>query len=300
MTGDIIYFQTFDGNELFLPSDEVKILAWGNAGAPPTNFITRKGYRQHGSSEIDYLLEARTITVELWRSPACSRQEYWDNRLALHEFLRPNRGGPFQFVLRQPNGNKRALTVRANPGLQFPMGDPGGNNNWNVDETIDLIAFDPIWFDPDTHQLYLSGNIDQQLIFPITFPIFFGSTNVLAYATITYQGTWISYPKLTIFGPYSLVSIKNVQADATIYLTVPINAADRRVIDLTPGAQTVTDGLGVNCFGDLGADSDLVGFGLLPDPLAPGGQQLIVADFSGGAATTSALQIEYQDRYFAI
>lgn len=299
MTGDILYFQTFDGNEIFFPDDEVKILTWGNAGAPPVNFITRKGYLQHGSSEVGYLLEPRTISVELWHSPACTRQQYWDNRLALHEFLRHNRGGPFQYVLRQPNGNKRALTVRANPGLQFPAPEIS-DNNWSIDETIDLIAFDPIWFNPDLNRLYLSGAVNQQLIFPITFPIFFGSSHVLAYATITYTGTWITYPTLTVIGPYTAVAIKNVQADATIYLTVPIGAADRRIITLTPGAQTVTDGFGVNKFGDLGDSSNLVGFGLLPDPLAPGGQQLIVADFTGGAAASSALQIDYLDRYFAI
>ncbi len=300
MTGDIIYLQTADGNNLYVPSDNVKILVWGNAGAPPTNFITRRGYLQHGSTEVQYLLEPRTITAELWHSPACSRQEYWDNRLALHEFLRPNRGGPFQFILREPNGSERALTVRANPGLQFPIGNPGENNNWNVDEAIDLIAFDPIWFDPTLHRLYLSGAVNQQLVFPITFPIFFGSTHVLAYDTIMYAGTWVSYPTLTVVGPYTAVAIKNVQANATIYLTVPIGAADRRIITLTPGAQSVTDGFGVNKFGDLGEDSNLVDFGLLPDPLAPGGQQLIVADFTGGAALTSALQIEYMDRYYAI
>lgn len=297
--GDILYLQTFDGNELFVPDDDVKFLTYGNFGAPPVNFITRKGYKQHGATEVDYLLEPRTVSVELWHSPACTRQQYWDNRLALHEFLRHNRGGPFQFILREPNGNKRALTVRANPGLKFPPPDIG-NNNWDVNETIDLIAFDPVWFDPDAHVSYLSGAITAELVFPITFPIRFGSFHTVASTIITYTGTWVSYPTLVIFGPYTSAIIKNEDTGATIYLTVPVGGGDRRVIDLTPGAQSVQDGVGVNHFGDLGINSNLVGFGIFPDPEVAGGVQTITVDFIGGVSGTSALQVNYHDRYFAI
>src|SRR4030042_1316125 len=202
MVGDIIYLQTADGEQLFVPDDEVKFLTSGNFGAPPVDFITRKGYQQHGVTEVDYLLEPRTITAELWHSPACSRQQYWDNRLALHEYLRHNRGGPLLFVLRQPNGALRALVVRANPGLQFPM--PGTDiNNWNVDEAVDFLAQDPIWFDPDIHSGFVASALDLNLVFPITFPIRFGIAGRLSEATITYAGTWVSYRTLRLYGTYA-------------------------------------------------------------------------------------------------
>lgn len=297
--GDIIYLQTFDGNEIFLPDDDVKIRTWGNAGAPPVNFITRKGYKQHGTTEVDYLLEPRTLSVELWHSPACTRQQYWDNRLALHEFLRHNRGGPFRFVLREPNGNLRALTVRANPGLTFPPPDIA-DNNWSVDETIDLIAFDPVWYDPDSHTDFISGAVSQNLVFPITFPIIFGSTHIVSSEQITYAGTWISYPTLTLFGPFASATIRHIEKNVFIQLTAPVGGGDLRRIDLTPGAQSVTDQFGNNKLADLGVTSNFVAFGLYPDPEVAGGIQTITADFTGGSAGGSAMQIEWHDRFFAI
>lgn len=299
MTDEFIYLQTADGNTLYVPDEHVKFLTYGNFGAPPTQFLTRKGYKQHGVTEVDYLLAPRTITAELWRTPACTRQQYWDNRLALHEFLRPNRGGPLWFVLRQPDGTKRALVVRADPGLQFPM-PPTEENAWNVNEAIDFVAHDPVWFDPDSHTELSGGALAQQLVFPITFPIWFGSTHILASTTVTYTGTWISYPTLTVFGPYTSCTIKNVDHGETINLIIPIAGGESRSIDLTPGAQAVTDQLGYNRFGDLGVASNLVGFGLYPDPEVAGGVQTITADFVGGIANTSALQMVWHDRYFAL
>lgn len=299
MNGDILYLRTADGEQLFVPDEEVRFLAWGNGGAPPVKFLTRKGYKQHGATEIDYLLDPRSISVQLWRAPACSRQAYWDNRLALHEFLRHNRGGPLWFVLRQPNGAERALVVRADPGLQFPM--PGTDtNNWDVEESIDFTAFDPIWFDPDCHTAVTACIVDQQLVFPITFPIRFGGSGYLSSLTVTYAGTWATYPTLTVYGPYTSAILKNIATGAMIYLTVSIPAGDKRILDLTPGAQRLTDSLGVNKFTDLGVDSDLVGFCLKPNPEVAGGIQEIQALFTGGALGTSALQIDYYDRYFAI
>ena len=299
MVGDIIYLQTADGEQLFVPDDEVKFLTYGNFGAPPVTFLTRKGYQQHGVTEVDYLLEPRTITAELWHSPACSRQQYWDNRLALHEYLRHNRGGPLLFVLRQPGGSKRALVVRANPGLQFPM--PGTDiNNWNVDEAVDFLANDPIWFDPDGHSELVVSALDLNLVFPITFPIRFGIAGSLSSISITYAGTWVSYPTLTLYGPYSQCIIDNMTTGVRITLSVAITGAERRILTLTPGEHSLVDGFGANRFSDLDVSSDLVDFCLRPDPEVAGGVNVIQATFVGGTVGVSGMQIGWHDRYFAI
>ncbi len=297
--GDILYLQTADGKELFVPDDEFRMITYGNFGAPPVSFITRKGYKQHGSIEVDYLLEPRTISVRLWRAAGCTRQQYWDNRLALHDFLRHNRGGPLTFVLRQPGGEKRALVVRANPGLQFPMPD-ADSNNWSVDEVIDFVAFNPIFFDPETPAQYITSQIIQNLVFPITFPIEFGSIYPISRTTITYQGTWQSYPIITVFGPYTQAIIQNGATGVRFDLSVAIDGAERREIDLTPGQQSVRDGFGNNRFSDLGPASNLVDFALKPDPEVPGGVQVIQGTFIGGAAGVTAMQVSYYERFFAL
>lgn len=297
--GDVVQITTFDGDTLVLIRDDVKLLAYGNLGAPPTQFITRRGYKQNGATEIDFLLDPRTISVELWHSPACSRQDYWDVRKELHDFLRPNRNGPITFTLQTPNGNLRSIIVRADPGLVFPA--QNNNNNWNVQEQMDFIAFSPLFFNFAVSTTALSSTTQTQLVFPITFPITFGTSDVfLTTGSITYLGTWKSYPIITLTGPYTRAVISNVEAGVALFMSVAIAAGEQRIIDLTPGAQSIEDANGVNKFSDLGAGSNLIDFAIYPDPEVAGGIQNITVQMVGGTPGTSVASISYYERYFGL
>lgn len=297
--GDVLSITTFDGDTLVLIRDDVKLLAYGNLGAPPTQFITRRGYKQNGATEIDFLLDPRTISVELWHSPACSRQDYWDVRKELHDFLRPNRGGSLTFTLQTPNGNLRSILVRADPGLVFPA--QNNNNNWNVQEQMDFIAFSPLFFNFASVTTVMSSSTQTQLVFPITFPITFGTSDVfLTTGTITYVGTWKSYPIITLTGPYTRAVITNVEGGVSFTMSVPIGAGEQRIIDLTPGAQSIEDAFGANKFSDLGAGSNLIDFAIYPDPEVAGGIQTITVQMVGGTPGTSVASISYYERYFGL
>lgn len=297
--GDVLQITTYDGNNLVLINQDVKLIAYGNLGAPSTQFITRRGYLQDGATEVDYVLQPRSITVELWHSPSCDRQTYWDTRKDLHDFLRPNRNGPITFTIQTPNGNERAIVVRADPGLTFPS--QGNNNNWNVQESFDFTAFDPTFFDAAQTTTVLSSTTQLQLIFPITFPITFGTSDeVLTTGSITYAGTWKSFPTITITGPYTRANIQHVTMGINISLSVAILAGESRIIDLTPGSQSIIDGNGDNKFSDLGVGSDLVDFALYPDPEVAGGIQEITVQLVDGVAGTSTATLEYYSRYFAL
>lgn len=297
--GDVIHIETADGNELFFTDTDVKLLAYGNLGAPPTQFITRRGYKQNGQTEVDFLLNSRSITVELWHSATADRQEYWDNRKALHDFLRPNRNGPLTFTLRTPNGNLRAIIVRADPGMVFPP--QSGNNNWAVDESFDFIAFDPTFFNAAQVESVLTASSQLQLIFPITFPITFGTSDeYLSTGVINYEGTWKSYPIIALTGPYTRAVITNQAAGAVIFMTVAIVAGEQRIINLTPGSQSITDAAGNNKFSDLGVGTNLIDFALFPDPQVPNGQQEITVQLVNGVAGQSTASLFYNERFFAL
>lgn len=297
--GDVLSIVTADGNTLFLTDPDVKLIAYGNLGASPTQFITRRGYKQNSLTEVDFLLQPRTVSVTLWRSPACDRQTYWNNRAALHEFLRPNRNGPLTFTLRTPNGDLRSIIVRADPGLVLPP--KPNDNNWNIDEDLDFTAFDPTFFDASQTVTALASTTQTQLIFPITFPITFGTSDVfLTTGSITYLGTWKSYPTITLTGPYTRAQIQHVTLGINIMLSVAIVAGETRIIDLTPGSQSIVDGSGNNKFSDLGAGSDLVDFALYPDPEVAGGVQVITVQLVDGVGGTSTASISYYSRYFAL
>lgn len=297
--GDVIHIETFDGNELFFTDNDVKLLAYGNLGAAPTNFITRQGYKQNGVTEVDYLLQPRNITIELWRSGECDRQTYWDNRRELHDFLRPNRNGPLTFTLRTPDGSLRSIVVRADPGMVFPA--QSNNNNWALQEQFDFIAFDPTFFNTEQAELTLTAASQLQLVFPITFPITFGTSDeFLSTGTINYDGTWKSYPTITLDGPYTRAVITNVTTGVVIFLSVAILIGEQRILNLTPGSQSITDANGVNKFSDLGVGSNLIDFALLPDPEVADGNQTITIQLVDGVAGTSGATLSYYERYFAL
>lgn len=297
--GDVLQIVTHDGNELILINDEVKLLAYGNLGAPPTQFITRRGYLQNGVTEVAYSLSPRSITVDLWHSPACSRQDYWDIRKSLHDYLRPNRNGPMTFTIQTPNGDERSIVVRADPGLTFPSQQ--NDNSFNVHEPMDFIANDPTFFDAVQTVTALSSTTQTQLIFPITFPITFGTTDIfLTTGSFTYLGTWKSYPVITITGPYTRANIQHIGLGINISLSVAIAVGESRIIDLTPGSQSITDASGNNKFSDLGAGSDLVDFAIYPDPEVAGGIQEITVQLVGGSAGVSTASLAYYARYFGL
>lgn len=298
--GDLIHISTHDGLELFFGDNDVKLLAYGGFGAAATEFITRRGYKMNGSVEVDFLLQPRSISVELWHSPGCDRQHYWDLRAELHNFLRPNRNGPITFTLRTPNGDLRSIIVRADPGMTFPPTEQS-NNNWSLQETFDFIAFDPTFFNSDQAVLTLSAATQLQLIFPITFPITFGTSDqFLTTGSITYAGTWKSYPVITLIGPYTRAVIINQQTGVAIFMSVAIATGEQRIIDLTPGAQSIVDQNGDNKFSDLGIGTNLIDFAIFPDPEIAGGVQEITIQLVDGIGGVSGASLAYYDRYFAI
>lgn len=295
--GDVHTITTFDGKSLYFPTEVNRFLVYGNYGAPPTEYITRRGYKQDGATEVDYSISQRDIIVQLWRKAGCNRIEYWQNRANLHDFLRPNRGGPIELTLIIPNGTKRSLLLRANPGATFPPTPE--DNTWHIDEALEFVAHDPIWYNPEQTVLTAVSAADAELVFPIDFPIWFGAAGSAFQESITYIGTWKTYPVLTINGPYNLATIENLATNVAIYLTVPTVAGETRVITLTPGNLSIVDQNGVNKFGELGPDSNLVDFNIRPDPEVPGGVQVLRALLSS-PALGSSFTIAYNERYYAI
>lgn len=303
ISGDSYKFETDDGKLLEFPSDDQFLIEYGNFGAPPVEFVTRRGYKQHGVTEVDYFLQPRSLEFHIHHNAVSgNRNDYWDLRNELVDFFRHSRGGPILFTVIMPDGRNRSIYVRANPGIVFPPNQQD-ENNWSVDEPLEFTAFDPIWFDSREVTAVVNASASSDLVFPITFPIRFGVSNsgVSSSFTITYDGTWISYPTITLTGPYTRVTISNQTTGARIGLSVGIGAGETRVIDLTSGDQSIVDGSGNNKFSDLDPSSNLIDFGILPDPQAEDGINLITIEMVDGVqASGSSASMTYKVRYFGI
>lgn len=296
--GEVIKITTADGLERIFPDGDIHLRAYGSFGAPPTNFITRQGYRQNGSTEVDYVLGVRSIDIEFYHETITDRATYWLKRAEIHELFRPNRNGQLLITLITPGNVKRSVYARASPGFTLPPSAPDGSI-WNIDEVINFTVFDPIWFDPTTVEFDLSSVTFSDLVFPITFPIIFAPSGVQFTQTITYDGSWKSYPVITLTGPYDSVLIENSTTGVQIQLNIAIGPGEVRIINLMPGSQSIVDGSGTNKFSDLSPLSNLVDFNLRPDPEAPGGVQSFVVTFIGGTVNSS-FEFTYNNRYFAI
>lgn len=300
--GDLQSLTTHDGEVMYFDNNPKCFLSYGNYGAPPTQFITRRGYKQDGVTEVDYQLDPRPISVTIYLPLKRWRQEYWDQRAQLHELLRPNRGGPLTLLLQQPDGTKRALKVRANPGAVFAPQDPR-TPRWDIEETVEFVAFDPTWFNPVEQIASAAAATSNYLIFPFAFSVGgnlqFGYSGSRFDNTITYVGTWKTFPRLYITAPYTSVRIEHLELNISIALSVPL-ASGGRIIDLTQGAQAVTDLNGEgDYFGELTPDSNLVEFAILPAPLLAGGVNTIRGVLQG-ATGASDFEVRYYERYFAL
>jgi len=300
VSGDYIQLTTYDGKSITLPDNGAySVAVLGSAGAPPVNFVTRQGYRQHGLTEVNYTLDKRPLTLQLHRNAACSRAQYWANRAELHEILRHNRNGPMTLTVSQAAGSaKRSIIVRADPGAIL-ADDPSREAGWFIDEQINLTAFDPIWFDPNVISIPFTSAAQSYLTFPITFPILFGLTGTPYNATITYTGSWYSYPTITLTGPYTTALIQNLTTGINIIFTVGITAGQQRIINTTPGNMSILDAQGVSHFGELGPTSNLVDFNLKPDPEVKNGVHTFAVTLSNTTIASNA-SITYNNRYFAL
>lgn len=297
--GDVHKFETFDGLTLEFGGTAQFFRAYGNYGAPPTTFQTRRGYRQDGVTELTFNLEPRSVQISIYFPNLCSRQEYWDKRAEISNFFRPNRGGPLTLTLIQPDGTKRSLDVRADAGFTFPP-LPTETNAWNIDEVVTFTAFNPLWYDPADSETAIAYLADQHLVFPITFPIQFGAGGFTFETSITYAGTWKAYPVITITGPYSTAIIRNAATGARIGMGVSVATGHTRIIDLTQGAQSIVDQNGVDRFGELSDFSDLVNWYIAPAPEAAGGVNTIVGLFTDAVNPTTTLTVSFNARYFGV
>jgi hypothetical protein len=301
---DVQSFTTFDGEELILANqegDSLFAISYGNYGMPPVEYLIRRGYKQDGSTVVDYTVNDRSIMLTFYQVTACTREQYWQYRAALIDFFRPNRGGALTLTVREAGGNKRALKVYAAPGFVFAPTAPD-ESGFVLQEPLTFVAYDPIWYDPTTASVVVTGTSGSQLVFPITFPIVFDPDGVVFSTTINYVGNWNSYPIVTINGPYTSATIRNVSTGVNVVLFIAIGVGEQRVIDFTPGSQSVTDGMGVDKFGDLSPspNSNLVDFNIRPDPLVPNGANSFEITLTGGAIGTSSVTIAYNARYVGI
>lgn len=298
------YYITPDGEEFNLNDGSTRFLmGQGGGGMPPINYLTEQGPFQHGVTVTDFRVQPRLIQM-LFRKNGGSRQKYWDNRSTILDFLRPNRQSlGVQFttgVLRKvmPDGEIRDINVMVDQGPSFQMGDPKSWDAFGFTEVLRFIAFNPFFFNPTQQTLTFSLSSLSNLVFPITFPITFGSSVIDDTQLLTYLGTWEEFPIIEIDGPLEGPTIYNDTTGEYIEMLYNIAAGETVTIDLTDRQKTVTSSLGTDLQGTV--EGDLGTWHLAPNPEAPGGVNTIRLTGSGASPGVTQVRVMWNDRYIGL
>lgn len=196
------------------------------------------------------------------------------------------------------------VLLEAGPALEDDLQE----DSLALSDTLRFVAHDPVWYNP-TLQTMSWGVIDlSNLIFyhdpdwtnRAVFPIWFGSDYILSTDSLTCLGTWMSKPKVVLTGPFSSVTLENLSTGDK--LVMRYNAVDGEQVTIDLDAMTVTNNFGHNLMRYMStpyanADSDLITFGLYPDPQVAGGVNKMQIGVSGATLGKTTASLYWYARY---
>lgn len=280
------------------------VLSFQGLGTPPIEYVTQRGPFQDGETVKDFFLRPRTVQI-LERQNFCDRDAWWNGRSELLNELRPNRQTtpdgttPGRLRFFRTDGTARDLRVFISTGPVFEPRVSNEWDEWSIEELLRFIAHDPIFFSTTQTTSAFVIALDDDLVFPITFPIQFGDGLVDDTLNITYTGTWETFPIITIVGPIQTPRIDNNTTGEKLEFTIDIAPGQTVTIDLTEGVKTVVDQTGANLIGALTTDSDIGSFHIAPDPEAANGLNVIRFRGSNPSGSTS-VSLLFFTRFFGM
>lgn len=298
--GEAYKFQTADGESLSI-AGKVSLRGFASFGIPNIAYETRRAYKQDGETLIDFRLDSKSIVLDLYHDGNKSRSEYWQARQDLINIFRPNRGGAVTLFITRADNTKRAIDVYLQGGLGIDS-ESANDNFWDINLSLDLIAYDPLWYDTNVFNSALAGSSGSELVFPITFDddgIVFGlEGTIFSTDDIAYAGNWKTYPVVTITGAYDSAVIKNTATGVEATLAVPVATGLTRIIDFRPGMVSVKDGNGDSKFNELSITSNM-NMAILPDSELNGSTQAIEVTLTTTDGN-SAVSVEYRTKYIGL
>lgn len=270
-------------------------------GKPPEAWHEIAGPFQHGTTYVSYRLQPRTITLDLLHK-YCSRSELYAGRSTLLDqmgIMNASPNAPVEGVLRwryiQNDLYKvRDLDVYLSRGLGFQPLEAW--RSWAVQESMEFIAPNPIIYEPVNRTLTINS-FTSGLVLPVVFPFVLGA--MVGTGSITYAGTWESYPTITITGPAVGVYIENSTTGNIIRLDYTVSAGETVTITLDYNYKTCSNQLGTNLLQYISTDSDMGDFAIQHDNIVTGGINNFTVYTIGATASTSIV-LTYKNRYYGI
>jgi len=241
-------------------SDELSYVHEANDGfgIPAVRRIAERGPLQHGDTDIDYRLEARTIQLVLSLLPS-SWTRHYVMRDALMRMLAPMAVLQLRFTL--PDNSQRQLDCFLSGKMSLASDDMVGKT---IKVGFTLRSASPAWYDPTIVSVnFALAGAGEAWIIPWAIPWPIGNSALDNVKNIVYGGSFETYPVIYINGPITNPIIENETTDEKLDFTgISIALGDTYTIDCRYGYKTVLDNAGTNKIADLTTDSDLATFHL--------------------------------------
>jgi hypothetical protein len=257
-------------------------------GMAPMHRITQRGPMQQGDSDVDFRLDPRILQLPLFVN-ATSIDEYYTARGRLLSVFSPsNVTGRITVTT---SAFVRTIDVKVLGGMSF---DTDPKVGYGLRAVIQLRADDPTWYDAEPHTIAAtSGIAGTPTAYPVIYPRTYGTANINATTTYTYDGTWLAYPVITALGPITGLVITNNTTAQVITTTGSIAAGRTYTYDLRYGRKTVYDDLGNNQIATVAASSNLATWAIVV------GTNSISITASSSAAPAE-VDITYNTRFVGI
>ena len=257
-------------------------------GMAPLHRITQRGPMQNGDSDVDFRLDPRIMQIPLFVATT-SVDEYYVARGRLLEVFSPS--NTVGTVTVTTSAWTRSINVRVLGGMSF---DTDPKIGYELRAVIQLRADDPTWYDAEPHVIAGSTGIaGTATAYPVIYPRTYGTANINASTTYTYDGTWLAYPVITALGPITGLVITNNTTGQIITTTGAIAAGRTYTYDLRYGKKTVYDDLGNNQIATVSASSTLATWAIVV-----GTNSISIA--ASASASPAAVAITYFTRYVGI
>jgi len=267
-----------------------------NWGIPPVTRITQRGPFQNGDTDIDYRLNPRVINLPVV-VPGTTYNEMASNRENLLQMFKPgNDTATFQQIL--DGGTAYEISRSIDVKIAGASMD-SAQTDFNVRAVIQLRADDPTWY--NTTQNYTQMTYTQfgsPTPYPKPYPVPYGDYSSANIISVVYTGTVMSSPILQCVGPLTNLTMTD-GAGRIIAISGTIAAGNTFTIDLRFGRKTIVDQNGINKFSMLTITSDLINWGIYPDPTFDSGLQYFSVSATGTTAS-SAVFMYWYDRYVGI
>ena len=269
-----------------------------NWGIASITRITQRGPFQDGDTDIDFRLNPRIINLPIV-IPGINYEEMSSNRENLIQMFKP---GNDTATLKQTIGENEVEWMQIKRSIDVKVTGATMDTNsidFNVRAVIQLRADDPTWYNSTQNALQLTyTQFGTPTPYPKPYPVPYGAASVNNQLVVVYTGTVVSSPIFQCIGPLSNLVIAD-GAGRLISFTGTIPAASIWTVDLRYGRKTIVDQNSVNKFQYLSIESDIVNWGLYPDPTFDSGQNPISVSATG-TTDVSVVNMFWYDRYVGI